>query len=157
MPSTNDPGAERLRELARAHRRAADRLVILRLQMARALADTDEGAGRSAALGLLRSAWADEHYPAVAEISARLRAASDSLAAAAREKSLGGRVPMGGRESAAYLGSGADAAGSVGRVHAALSADRGRGRLSPRADCAALPSVWSPRRSPAAPTPDPED
>lgn len=156
--ATSDPRA--LRALAHAHRRGADRLVMLRLRMARGFADADARSPRDdehpAPLLALQEEWTARGYPAIGRLSTLLRARSRELDAAAlrAERTQGAR--MGGYAGAGYLGSGDRAAAHLREVTELLggmTAARERMRTGPPR--AILPGAGASHAiGAAAPTPD---
>ena len=103
------PRTRALRTLAQEHRRAADRLVLLRLRMARAFAEVG-GAQPDTALDDLHRVWTARHYADIGALATRLRSTSTQLGDAAQrlERAEGSR--MGGYAGAGYLGAGDRAA-----------------------------------------------
>jgi len=101
-----------LHELAAEHRRAADRLTLLRLRLARGMSALDGGAGG----GAVHEAWVEEVYPGIGALVRSLRAGHDRLeaAAASAERASGRR--MGGYAGAGFLGRGDRAREQVEQV-----------------------------------------
>lgn len=109
-------GPRDLAELAARMRRAADRLVMLRLRVARSLAEAGEGAVVEA------DRWNAVAQPAVAAGSALLRRQSAELRqiADALDDRRGAR--LGGHDGAGYLGAGRITTGRLQEIATALGA-----------------------------------
>ncbi len=151
---TGDPRA--VRELAQTFRRAADRLVLLRLRLAHRLAGPTDAAEAAGPLGR----WSPEHAPRLGELAGRLRGASRALldAAEAIERTHGSR--LGGYGGAGYLGSGDEA---VRRLRASTRQPRERsgtgevlGGLAAGLGAPVLPGRAASHRL-GLPTPEPRD
>lgn len=133
-----------LRDLALAHRRAADRLVLLRLRMARSFVDAEEQAGSPGpeVLQDLHETWTGQIYGRIGALSTRLRSGSTQLADAARDAERAEGSRMGGYRGAGYLGAG-DAAERRARHLAQSLAARSSAQLGqavPPWDGAVLPA-----------------
>lgn len=156
------PDAGSLHALALACRQGADRLVLLRLRLARGFAEatteTREDGQATGDLTALQEDWTDRAYGTLGRLATQLRLRSRELDAAAEEAERAHGVRMGGYRGAGYLGSGDGAMSHLREVTEALggmAAARGRpgGMRRP-----ALPGAGASHAlGAAAPTPSPVD
>ncbi|GAA1721025.1 hypothetical protein [Brachybacterium phenoliresistens] len=102
-----------LHRLAAAHRRAADRLTLLRLRLARGMSALEGG--------VVHETWVEEVYPGIGALVRALRADHDRLEAeaAAAERASGRR--MGGYAGAGFLGRGDRAREQVEQVRQVIA------------------------------------
>ncbi|ATG52684.1 hypothetical protein CFK38_14985 [Brachybacterium vulturis] len=122
---TADPRS--MRGQAEALRRAADRLTILRLRLANAIADlsiAEEGGTRQVGAEI-HEHWTREEYPELGRIASGLRASARRLdaTAIAAERSTGRR--LGGYTGAGFLGRGDEAHRHVADVAAFVGTQQG--------------------------------
>lgn len=112
-----------LRTLAEAHRRAADRLTLLRLRLTRGMSDLT-GTGRPAGtaapvqeeLAAARARWVEEVSPALGRTAQDLRALRLRLEQQADAAERAGGRRMGGYQGAGFLGRGDRAREQVRQV-----------------------------------------
>ncbi|WP_114856510.1 hypothetical protein [Brachybacterium sp. YJGR34] len=122
---TSDP--RDLRNQAAALRHAADRLTLLRLRLANAIAETNRAEDpRARALGeQVHARWSHAESPELGRIANGLRASADRLdRIATAEERRGGRR-LGGYQGAGFLGRGDDAHRHVGAVAAFVGTRHG--------------------------------
>lgn len=124
------PRTRALRALAHEHRRAADRLVLLRLRMARGFADAGGAEPVDATIEGLRRAWTSTHYADIGALATRLRSTSAQLGDAAQQLERAEGSRMGGYRGAGYLGAGDAAAERARDLARALAARSSSARLS---------------------------
>lgn len=132
--STDDPHA--LRALADRCRRAADRLVLLRLRLARTVGDSG--------LGEASDAWVHGIHPAVAAESSRLHRHAATLREAADRVEQECGVRLGGYGGAGYLGAGSPRPDHVREVAGSLGARSGADLGAPLRPTGAAREDWWP-------------